>query len=86
VETAYAHLSRFAQRLRSGSRVRQGDVLGYVGASGLATGPHLYFEVWLDRSRVDPESDRLALPIRISGRDLSRFLSYLAHVSTTESG
>jgi murein DD-endopeptidase MepM/ murein hydrolase activator NlpD len=86
VETAYAHLSRFAQRLRSGSRVRQGDVLGYVGASGLATGPHLYFEVWLDRRRVDPASDRLALPIRISGRDLSRFLSYLAHVSTTESG
>jgi murein DD-endopeptidase MepM/ murein hydrolase activator NlpD len=80
LETAYAHLSRFAQRLRSGSRVREGEVVGFVGASGLATGPHLYFEVWLDHRPVDPDPDRLAVPIQVSGRDLTRFRSYLAHV------
>lgn len=42
--TAYGHLSGFAKGLRQGTRVRQGDIIGYVGATGLATGPHLHYE------------------------------------------
>jgi murein DD-endopeptidase MepM/ murein hydrolase activator NlpD len=43
--TAYAHLSGFARGLREGERVRQGEVIGYVGATGTATGPHLHYEM-----------------------------------------
>jgi murein DD-endopeptidase MepM/ murein hydrolase activator NlpD len=44
VTTLYAHMSRFAKGLTAGSRVRQGDVIGYVGTTGLSTGPHLHYE------------------------------------------
>jgi murein DD-endopeptidase MepM/ murein hydrolase activator NlpD len=52
--TAYLHLSRFASGLRAGSRVRQGDVIGYVGATGLATGPHLDYRVQLHGRWINP--------------------------------
>jgi hypothetical protein len=77
VETAYAHLSRFAKGLREGSPVRRGQIIAYVGASGLATGPHLYYEVLIDRQQVDPEQPGLAVPIRLAGNSLTRFQSFL---------
>jgi murein DD-endopeptidase MepM/ murein hydrolase activator NlpD len=52
--TGYAHLAGFAMGLGPGRAVRQGQIIGYVGASGLATGPHLYFEVRIDEKAVDP--------------------------------
>lgn len=58
VETRYAHLARFARGLRPGRRVRQGQTIGAVGASGLATGPHLHYEVVLDGQAVDPARAR----------------------------
>lgn len=52
--TAYAHLSRFARGIRKGRRVEQKDVIGYVGSTGLATGPHLHFELRKNGNYVDP--------------------------------
>lgn len=52
--TAYAHLRRFARGLHRGSKVRQGQVIGYVGMSGLATGPHLHFEFRVRGAAVNP--------------------------------
>ncbi len=52
--TLYAHLSRFARGLRRGTRVRQGRVIGYVGRSGLATGPHLHYEFRIHGVHRDP--------------------------------
>jgi murein DD-endopeptidase MepM/ murein hydrolase activator NlpD len=52
--TAYLHLSRFASGVGAGARVRQGEVIGYVGATGLATGPHLDYRVQLDGRWIDP--------------------------------
>ena len=52
--TAYLHLSKFAKGLKAGQRVRQGDVIGYVGMTGTATGPHLDFRVWKNGTPVDP--------------------------------
>ncbi|MBB6184622.1 M23 family metallopeptidase [Oleiagrimonas soli] len=52
--TRYGHLSRFARGLHNGSHVRRGQVIGYVGVTGLATGPHLYFELWRRGRRIDP--------------------------------
>ena len=52
--TLYAHLSRFARGMRTGARVSQGDVIAYVGATGLATGPHLHYEFRIDDVHQDP--------------------------------
>jgi murein DD-endopeptidase MepM/ murein hydrolase activator NlpD len=58
-ETRYAHLSRVAPGIRRGTRVRQGQVIGYVGATGLATGPHLHYELRLYGQPTDSRTARL---------------------------
>lgn len=59
-ETAYAHMSAIARNVSPGTRVRQGQVIGYVGSTGLSTGPHLHYEVLINRRFVDPT--RIKLP------------------------
>lgn len=58
--TGYLHMSRFAKGIRSGAYVKQGDIIGYVGSTGLATGPHVCYRFWMNGSQVDPL--RLDLP------------------------
>jgi len=70
--TAYGHMSRFASGLHQGSKVRQGDVIGYVGMTGRATGPHLHYEVLVDGSQINPMSVKLA-GHKLDGKDLRRF-------------
>ena len=59
-ETAYAHMSRYGRGMRTGKKVQQGDVIGYVGMSGTATGPHLHYEVLINRKQVN--AMRVKLP------------------------
>ncbi len=52
--TGYLHMSRIAKGIRNGRRVQQGEVIGYVGSTGLATGPHLCYRFWMNDKQVDP--------------------------------
>ncbi|MBI0409749.1 MAG: M23 family metallopeptidase [Nitrosomonadaceae bacterium] len=61
--TAYGHLSAFSKGLRKGQRVSQSDVIGYVGATGMATGPHLHYEFRVSGVQRDPL--RVAMPVAI---------------------
>ncbi|HEY5225482.1 MAG TPA: M23 family metallopeptidase, partial [Methylovirgula sp.] len=72
-ETTYNHLSAFARGLQKGERVRQGQVIGYIGQTGLATGPHLHYEVLVNGHFVDPMRVRLARTREISGPLLADF-------------
>ena len=66
-KTAYAHLSKFGRNIKAGKKVRQGQIIGYVGSTGRSTGPHLHYEVLVNNKRIN--SQRLKLP---SGKKLSK--------------
>ncbi len=63
--TQYLHMSKFASGMKTGKAVKQGDVIGYVGSTGLATGPHLCYRFWKNGQQVDPFMEKLpaAFPI-----------------------
>lgn len=72
-ETSYNHQSAIARGVTPGARVRQGQVIGYVGTSGLSTGPHLHYELIVNDRKVDPMRVRLPNGRSLDGKDLDRF-------------
>jgi murein DD-endopeptidase MepM/ murein hydrolase activator NlpD len=71
--TLYAHLSRFAGGIRVGDRIRQGQTIGHVGMTGLATGPHLHYEFRVNGAHRDPLSLELPKSDPLAGAELQRF-------------
>lgn len=78
--TAYAHMSKFAKGLKQGSRVHQGDVIGYVGTTGRSTGPHLHYEVLVKSEQVNPKSIKLPTGQTLTGKEYDRFLIRKAEI------
>ncbi|MBF0312305.1 MAG: M23 family metallopeptidase [Oligoflexia bacterium] len=72
--TAYAHLSRFKAGLSVGGRVSQKQVIGYVGATGVTTGPHLHYEVIKNGESINPISIKLPADRKLNGSELSAFI------------
>lgn len=71
--TAYAHMKGFAKGMRKGKRVRQRQVIGYVGTTGRSTGPHLHFEVHKNKAKVNPLSVKLPTGKTLEGNMLAAF-------------
>lgn len=82
--TGYGHMSRIAAR--PGQRVRQGQVIGYVGSSGLSTGPHLHYELYRGGRTVNPLSVRFTTTAQLAGRELAAFRARLAELRNLRVG
>ncbi len=81
-KTAYAHLKGFASGIRAGRRVRQGDIIGYVGSTGRSTGPHLHYEVHRKGTAVNPQTLKIATGTKLNGYTLAQFEDYRAKLDT----
>ena len=71
--TAYAHMKAYAKGIHPGKRVKQGQIIGYVGSTGRSTGPHLHYEVLHNGRRVNPLSIKLPTGFALTGDDMTRF-------------
>ncbi len=76
--TQYLHLSRFAQGIKPGVHLKQGQIIGYVGKTGIATGPHLEFRLWKNGKAVDIFKENLPASQSLEGKDKKRFLHEIA--------
>lgn len=84
METRYCHMSRMA--VRRGQSVRRGQVIGYVGSTGLSTGPHLHYEMYRGGRAVNPATVKFVTRAQLSGEELRKFRSALAALKTVEAG
>ena len=79
--TAYAHMSRFAPGLKKGSKVSQGDVIGYVGTTGWSTGAHLHYEFRVGGEAKDPSTMNVQAQAPLTAAEMSRFKTYASDMS-----
>ena len=82
-QTAYKHLNGYARGIRSGVRVKQGQVIGYVGNTGMSTGPHLHFEFYQSGSYIDPLGKRFPSAEPVPSEHLTYFKSSAAELLKT---
>lgn len=81
-KTAYAHLHRFARGMKAGAKVRQGQIIGYVGTTGRSTGPHLHYEVMANNRHVDSQSVKLPTGTLLTGKDMAAFQAERTRLDT----
>ncbi len=80
-KTAYAHLSKYGRGIKSGKRVKQGQIIGYVGATGRVTGRHLHYEVFVNGKQVNPLRLKIPTGITLKGNDKKKFLTLAGEVN-----
>jgi murein DD-endopeptidase MepM/ murein hydrolase activator NlpD len=84
LSTGYGHMSRFATS--GGQRVRQGQVIGYIGSTGLSTGPHLHYEMYRNGRPINPLSVSFTSRAQLSGAALANFRARLAQLKSVKPG
>ena len=82
--TGYGHMSRIA--VSHGERVRRGQVIGYVGSTGLSTGPHLHYEMYRNGATVNPSGVQFVMRAQLSGQELASFRARLAELQRISPG
>lgn len=75
-ETLYAHMSKFAKNVKVGTVVKQGQIIGYAGSTGLSTGPHLHYEIIKNGKHVNPLTVKLPAINNLNANDKKKFLEY----------
>ena len=73
--TAYGHLKAYRRGLKRGSRVKQGQIIGYVGTTGLSSGPHLHYEVLVGKRQTNPLRLKMPSGRKLTGKSLKIFQS-----------
>ncbi len=81
-KTAYGHLKGYAKGIHSGKRVKQGQIIGYIGTSGRSTGPHLHYEILKNKRQINPLSLKLPTGKKLKGKALARFEATRLKTST----
>lgn len=76
--TAYGHMSRIAKNIKPGLRVRQGEIVGFVGSTGRSTGPHLHYEIMVKNAQVNPMTVKMPSGRKLEGKELARFMAVKA--------
>lgn len=84
--TGYAHMNSFARGIKPGVRVKQGQVIGYVGSTGRSTGPHLHFEIIKNGKKVDPLKVKAATGNNLSGKELTLFKAEMKKIVALTEG
>jgi murein DD-endopeptidase MepM/ murein hydrolase activator NlpD len=79
-QTAYAHMSKFAKGLKKGAKVKQGQVIGYVGATGRVTGAHLHYEILVAGKQVNPGKVKTVASNKLTGKQLKAFQTQVAKI------
>ena len=77
ITTRYAHLSRYAKGMKSGKRIEQGEVIGYVGKTGLATGPHLHYEFLANGRQINPTKAVMPPGPSITQSEIPEFMNVM---------
>ncbi len=72
-QTSYAHMLRFARGVKAGVKVRQGQVIGYIGSTGLSSGPHLHYEVLVNKQHVNPMTIKVPRERQLKARELIEY-------------
>ena len=80
--TVYGHISRFAKKLKKGLRVKQGQIIAFVGKTGRATGPHLHYEIRVRGRHVNPLKFKLPSMKILRGKDVEIFKKHKAHINS----